>query len=121
MSFLSANAQIAGTRDESYIGWRIPISNFRNIKMKQINYILVNETDSENAVRAIRDSRVSGFRHHIIVNSKRLSRVALIDKLVNLRQQYPNAKILGMSEIDGERIRPNESMNRLRIELSNCP
>lgn len=86
--------------------------------MKQINYILVNETDSENAVCAIRNSRVSDLRHHIIVNSKRLSKVALIDKLVNLRQQYPNAKILGMSEIDGKHIRPNEAMNRIRLELS---
>ena len=86
--------------------------------MKQIKFILINETDSENAVRAIRDSRLSDLRHHIIVNSKRLTRGALIDKLVNLRQQYTNAKILGMSEIDGERIRPNEAMNRIRLELS---
>lgn len=86
--------------------------------MKQIKYILINETGSNEAARAISDSRLSEFRHHIIVNAKRLSRGELIDRLVSLRRQHPDAKILGVSEIDGERICPSEAMNSLRRELS---
>ena len=90
--------------------------------MKQVKYILVNETDSESAVRAIHNSRVSDFRHSIIVNGKKRSHQQLIDQLVELRRQYPEAKILGVSEIDTSAtyapIRVSEAMNRLRRELS---
>ena len=86
--------------------------------MKPVKFILVNETGSEKAVRAIRGSGVSDLRHHIIVNSRGLSHGALIDKLVSLRRQYPNAKILGVGEIDGEGIRAQEGMNLVRRELS---
>jgi hypothetical protein len=45
-------------------------------------------------------------------------RRALIDELCRLRERYPEAKILGVSEIDGRKIRPSEAMNRLRREMS---
>lgn len=86
--------------------------------MKQIKYIFVNETGSANAAGAIHCSRVSDFRHHTIVNSKGRSHQELIDQLVGLRRKYPEAKILGVSEINGELICPSKVMNGLRRELS---
>ena len=94
--------------------------------MQQINYILVNETGSEKAARAIGNSKVSDYKHHsIIVNSKGLKREALIDQLVELRSHHPDAKILGLSEIDihfaHAPIKVNPWMNELRLELSDMP
>ena len=93
--------------------------------MKQVKYILVNETGSESAVRAIRNSRVSDIRYCIIVNGKRRSHQELIEQLVELRRQYPDAKILGLSEIDPSAtyapVRVSEAINALRLELSNLP
>lgn len=48
-------------------------------------------------------------------------REALIDLLVDLRSHFPEAKILGTSEIDGKTIRPSEAMNQLRLQLSDLP
>ena len=48
-------------------------------------------------------------------------REALIDLLVELRSHFPEAKILSTSEIDGKSIHPSESMNQLRLELSDLP
>ncbi len=48
-------------------------------------------------------------------------RTMLIDLLVDLRLEFPSAKILGVCEIDGKSIKPNDEMNRLRLELSNEP
>ena len=93
--------------------------------MKQVKYILVNENDSQSAVRAIHNSRVSDFRHCVVVNGKKRSHQQLIDQLVELRRQYPDAKILGLSEIDPSAtyapIRVSEAMNALRLELSDLP
>lgn len=95
--------------------------------MKQINYILINETRSTIVVNNLNNSPVSDLRLHSIVieadtqwqipGSK--SRSALINKILDLRRHYPEAKILGISEIDGRYIRPSDSMNQLRFELSN--
>ena len=46
---------------------------------------------------------------------------ALIDLIVHLRMHFPEAKILGVSEIDGKSIKPDVYMNRLRRELSEKP
>ena len=93
--------------------------------MEQIKYILVNETGSNEAARAIGRSRVSDFRHCIIVNSKGLSRGELINELLCLRSRYPKAKILGLSEINPTAthapVRVNPAMNVLRLELSDRP
>lgn len=53
-------------------------------------------------------------------------RAALINLLVKLRKQYPDAKILGLSEIDGrelysKNIIVSDAMNLLRRELSDYP
>lgn len=102
--------------------------------MKQIKFILVNETGSESAVRAIRNSRVSDFRYCIIVDGRKglsskaqssKERAALVDELCRLRRQWPEAPILGVSELDASAryapIRVSEAMNQLRLELSNLP
>ena len=53
-------------------------------------------------------------------------RAALLNLLVELRQHYPDAKILGISEIDGrdlycKNIIVNYAMNVLRRRLSDLP
>ena len=99
--------------------------------MQTINYIFVNETGSEDAADAIRSSHVSEFRHHITVNGTGLSisdgeeHKALLCKLCRLRHHYPNAKILGVSEVNTPSmhtpIRVNPAMNALRREMSDLP
>ena len=84
--------------------------------MKQVKYIFVNEKYSQDATRIIRNSNVRDFRYNIVGDAK--SRKELIKQLVDLRRHYPDAKILGISEIDGKNIRPSEAMNQLRRELS---
>ena len=51
---------------------------------------------------------------------------ALLDLLVQLRQCFPTAKILGLSEINGKELHSrniiaSDAMNLLRSELSNLP
>ena len=97
--------------------------------MKQINYILINETRSTIVVSNLNNSPVSDLRLHSIVieaETKWLipgskSRSELINKILGLRRHYPEAKILGISEIDGRYIHPSDAMNQLRFELSNYP
>lgn len=59
---------------------------------------------------------------------KRVSaqRQALLNLLVQLRQCFPSAKILGLSELNGKALHSrniivNDAMNLLRSELSNLP
>ena len=46
---------------------------------------------------------------------------SLLVLLVELRSHFPEAKILGTSEIDGKSIHPSNAMNQLRLELSDLP
>lgn len=53
-------------------------------------------------------------------------RIALLNLLVELRQRFPDAKILGLSELDGrelyhKNIIVSDAMNLLRSELSDLP
>ena len=99
--------------------------------MKLVKYILVNESYLEDAVLAIRNSRVSDFRHSHIISAAGLSRPELISVLRLARKQWPSAKILGISEIGfgtlnfepGTRgaIRPSDAMNQIRRTLSDLP
>ena len=99
--------------------------------MKQVKYILVNESYSQDAVLAIRNSRVSDFRHSHIISAAGLTRPELINVLVLARKQWPSAKILGISElglqvsdqriVSNGRICPSDSMNSIRRELSDLP
>ena len=87
--------------------------------MQGIKYILINETATQNARRALRDCHLSDIRHHIIVDNCECK--DLIRQLVHLRLLYPEAKILGIPELCRNGIRPNEKMNALRRELSDLP
>ena len=99
--------------------------------MKQVKYILVNESYSQDTVLAIRNSRVSDFRHSHIISAAGLTRPELINVLVLARKQWPSAKILGISElglqvsdqriVSNGRICPSDSMNSIRRELSDLP
>ena len=107
--------------------------------MKIIKYILVNENNSEDAVLTIRNSLVSDFRHSHIISAASSKfklqgskeRQALLDELCRIRRHWPEAPILGLSEIGlgtrnmerGTRgvIRPSEAMNQIRRELSDLP
>ena len=53
-------------------------------------------------------------------------RIALLNLLVELRQRFPDAKVLGLSELDGrelyhKNIIVSDAMNLLRSELSDLP
>lgn len=55
-----------------------------------------------------------------------LQRAALLQLLVDLRKHFPDAKILGVSELDGKELYAkniivSDSMNLLRKELSDLP
>ena len=99
--------------------------------MRTIKYILVNESYSEDAVFAIRNSRVSNFRHSHIISAAGLSRLELINVLLLARKQWPTAKILGVSELGLEvrdqrivssgHLYPSDTMNQIRRVLSDLP
>ena len=92
--------------------------------MKTIKYILVNETSSENAARAIRDSHLSDIRlNHIVSGNLRNTeaRAELIGQLYRLRRHYPDAKILGVGELGDHCVHPCEAMNKLRRKMSDLP
>ena len=102
--------------------------------MRTIKYILVNESYLEDAVLAIRNSRVSDFRdfrHSHIISAAGLSRPELISVLLLARKQWPSAKILGVSELELEvrdgriissgRLCPSDAMNQIRRALSDLP
>ena len=85
--------------------------------MRKIEYIIISEDGSCQPG----DPRLHELRHYHIVHGSILSHKALIDELLRLRLQYPEAKILGIQEIVGASIRPNERMNALRRKLSDYP
>ena len=86
---------------------------------------------AQDTVLAIRNSRVSDFRHSHIISAAGLSRPELISVLLLARKQWPSAKILGISEL-GLEIRdqriissgrhcPSDAMNQIRRALSDLP
>lgn len=99
--------------------------------MKLVKYILVNESYSEDAVLAIRNSRVSDFRHSHIVSAAGLTRPELLSVLLLARKQWPSAKILGISELGLDirdqrlvshgRFTPSDTMNEIRRAMSDLP
>ena len=89
--------------------------------MRNVKYIFVNETSSLSPTPDALGSITSDFRYSHIIDAAGLSRSELIQLLVLARHHYPEAKILGLSEINGRNIRPSDSMNQLRKELSELP
>ena len=86
--------------------------------MKNVKYIILNETSSPSPTPATLSSLAPDFRHSHIVDAAGLSRSDLIKLLLLARSHYPEAKILSLSEINGGIIHPSDSMNELRRALS---
>lgn len=119
--------------------------------MKKIKYIFVNDTSSPSPTPASLGNIASDFRHSLVIDSsywlqtsgstnRALGSAAWLDQepftinhepsealihvLLLARRHYPEAKILGLSEIQPEahcHIRPCAAMNVLRRELSDLP
>ncbi len=89
--------------------------------MEKVKYILVNEKSTANRDGGCHAHHLRDIGHYHIVDGDIRhpeERAELVRQLASLRQHYPNAKILGVSEVDGRRIRPSEAMNAIRRELS---
>lgn len=95
--------------------------------MKEIKYILVNDS-------AAKSSTVKSEYHHLPLLGNSIvvehgiwnmeQRQALISELVRMRSHWPEAKILGLSEVNSTStyapVRVNPRMNQLRKELSDA-
>ena len=88
--------------------------------MKTVNYILVNEAGTQNAARNINGCHLPDIGHCVIVEAAE-SDTALIRELCRLRRRYPEAKILGISELGEYCVHPSERMNQIRREMSDLP
>lgn len=87
--------------------------------MQKINYILVNETGRKNAGCDVTYRDLPNVGHCCIVSSPD------INTLCRLRRHYPEAPILGDSELDTSSkhapVRVSAAMNQLRREMSDLP
>ena len=100
--------------------------------MKTVNYILVNEKASKNTQCDITYRDVPKIGHCVVCDASSKfkvpgssERAALIGTLVKLRKHWPEAHILGMSELDTSSkhapVRVSEAMNQLRRQMSDLP
>ena len=91
--------------------------------MYAIKYILVNNLAAKGSACGSHHRFIPNIGHCIDINYR--NRSELIDQLCKLRKHWPEAKILGVSELDTSAtyapIRVSEAMNQLRRELSNLP
>ncbi len=91
--------------------------------MYQIKYILVNDSAAKSCGCESHHRFIPHIGHCVVVDCGKRS--VLIDQLVKLRKYWPEAKILGVLELDttGSHapVRVNPEMNALRRELSDLP
>lgn len=91
--------------------------------MYNIKYILINDTATKSSACGSRHRFIPHIGHCLELDCGK--RPELIDQLIRLREQWPNAKILGVSELDittsHAPVRVNPWMNELRKELSDLP
>ena len=91
--------------------------------MYAIKYILVNDSAAKGSACEYRHRFIPHIGHCIDINCG--NRTVLIGQLCKLRRQWPEAKILGVSELDVSAsyapVRVNPEMNALRRELSDLP
>ena len=91
--------------------------------MRNIKYILVNDAGSKSRACISRHRFIPHIGHCIELDCD--NRPALIDQLVKQRKHWPNAKILGVSELDittsHAPVRVSPWMNELRSRLSDLP
>ena len=91
--------------------------------MKTVNYILVDDVHPR--------AGAQGFDHryvlqpedaiviqHVVEDGDLEQRGALIPELCRLRRRFPEAKILGISELGEYCVHPSESMNLIRRAMS---
>ena len=100
--------------------------------MKQVNYILVHETVCKNAGCDVTYRTLPHVGHCVVCDASSKfkdpgskERAALISELCRLRRHWPEAPILGVSELDTTSshapIRVSPAMNALRREMSDLP
>lgn len=101
--------------------------------MQDIKYILVNDAAAKGSACQSGHRFIPHIGHCIVVEAGgfsdgskcQVSRAKLLNELVRLRKHWPEAKILGISELDTSAshapVRVNPEMNKLRRELSDLP
>lgn len=99
--------------------------------MKQMNYIIINESNTQTINSDALGSIMPDFRNSHFINAAGLTRPQLISVLILARKQWPDAKILGISELGLQvrdqqltscgRLCPSDAMNSIRRELSDHP
>ena len=91
--------------------------------MQNIKYILVNDAAAKGSACKPGNRFIPHIGHCIELDCG--NRPELVDQLVELREHWPNAKILGVSELDitssHAPVRVNPWMNELRSQLSDLP
>ena len=91
--------------------------------MQNIKYILVNDAAAKGSACQSGHRFIPHIGHCIDVNCG--NRKVLIDQLCKLRKQWPEAKILGVSELDTSGshapVRVSAAMNALRRAMSDLP
>ena len=88
--------------------------------MYAIKYILVNDSTAKGSACESRHRFIPHIGHCVDINCG--NRSVLIKHLCKLRRHWPEAKILGVSELDVSAshapVRVNPEMNALRREMS---
>ena len=95
--------------------------------MQEIKYILVNDSAAKSGSSKSEYRHVHPLGNCIVVEAglwNREQHQGLISELVRIRRHWPDAKILGLSEINSTStnspVRVNPRMNQLRRELSDA-
>ena len=100
--------------------------------MYAIKYILVNDSTAKGSALGSLHRFIPHIGHCIVCDAGSKFKVTgsserqmLTEKLCDLRRHWPEAKILGVSELDVSAshapVRVNPEMNALRRELSDLP
>ena len=91
--------------------------------MYAIKYILVNDSAAKGSGCESRHRFIPHIGHCVDISCG--DRTVLVEQLCKLRKQWPDAKILGLSELDTSAshapVRVKPEMNALRREMSDLP
>ena len=103
--------------------------------MRNIKYILINDAAAESSACNTRHRFIPHIGHCLVVEAPGFPdgfmvqgswfKEQLFDELIRLRRHWPNAKLLGVTELDISAsyapVRVNPDMNQLRRLLSALP
>ena len=96
-------------------------------QVKEIEYIFVNDSDAKSSTVKSEYRHMHPLGKCIVVEPEIWNREqhhVLISELVRMRRHWPDAKILGLSEVNPASthapVRVNPRMNQLRRELSDA-